>query len=87
MRSSFSLSLSLSLSLCVYYPKRIGLVVRSFCEDTDALFLSLSLSLSLFDDDDDDRIERSGEIDPVQGVHAIVRVDFKPRGTEKTRGE
>ena len=41
------LSLSLSLSLCVYYPKRIGLVVRSFCEDTDALFLSLSLSLSL----------------------------------------
>ena len=40
------LSLFLSLSLCVYYPKRIGLVVRSFCEDTDALFLSFSLSLS-----------------------------------------
>ncbi len=78
------LSAFLSLSLCVYYPKRIGLVVRSFCEDTDALFLSFSLSLF---DDDDDRIERSGEIDPVQGVHAIVRVDFKPRGTEKTRGE
>ena len=35
------LSAFLSLSLCVYYPKRIGLVVRSFCEDTDALFLSL----------------------------------------------
>jgi len=51
---------------------------------TRILTLSRSLSLSLFDDD---RIERSGEIDPVQGVHAIVRVDFKPRGTEKTRGE
>ena len=77
-------SLPLSLSLCIIQNELN--IVRSFCEDTDALFLSLSLSLSLFDDDDD-RIERSGEIDPVQGVHAIVRVDFKPRRTEKTRGE
>ena len=86
MLSAFlSLSLSLSLSLCIIQNELDLLCALSARILTLSFFLSLSLSL--FDDDDDDRIERSGEIDPVQGVHAIVRVDFKPRGTEKTRGE
>ena len=73
--------LSLSFFVCIIQNELDLLCALS------ARILTLSFSLSLFDDDDDDRIERSGEIDSVQGVHAIVRVDFKPRGTEKTRGE
>tara|TARA_B000000441_G_scaffold114524_1_gene85717 strand:+ start:293 stop:571 length:279 start_codon:yes stop_codon:yes gene_type:complete len=84
MLSAF-LSLSLSLFVCIIQNELDLLCALSARILTLSFFLSLSLSL--FDDDDDDRIERSGEIDPVQGVHAIVRVDFKPRGTEKTRGE
>lgn len=33
------------------------------------------------------RGKRSGEIDPVQSVHASVRVDAESLGVEKTRGE
>ena len=43
--SMLSAFLSLSLSLCIIQNELN--IVRSFCEDTDALFLSLSLSLSL----------------------------------------
>jgi len=42
--SMLSAFLSLSLSLCIIQNELN--IVRSFCEDTDALFLSLSLSLS-----------------------------------------
>ena len=77
--------LSLSLSFVCIIQNELDLLCALSARILTLSFF-LSLSLSLFDDDDD-RIERSGEIDPVQGVHAIVRVDFKPRGTEKTRGE
>ncbi len=33
------------------------------------------------------RGKRSGEIDPVQSVHASVRVDAESLGVEKARGE
>ena len=78
----FSFVFSLSLSLFVErYPLNY---VPNWKQNTSGAHSSFSLFFLYYYRN---RGKRSGEIDPVQSVHASVRVDAESLGVEKTRGE
>ena len=82
MLSAFFLLSSLSLSLFVErYPLNY---VPNWKQNTSGAHYSFSLFFLYYYRN---RGKRSGEIDPVQSVHASVRVDAESLGVEKTRGE
>ena len=85
MLSTFFSFVFFSFSLISLFVERYPLnYIPNWKQTTSGAHFSFSL---FFLEYNRNRGKRSGEIDPVQSVHASVRVDAESLGVEKARGE